>query len=94
MIYKALIDGANSLWAAAEYLGIICRSCHAHVGRVPIQGDKKSGKKGTKGSLCKFCTTASPNSTEKPLSLKNAVKVSDTLIPKHSTGFASKPCTS
>jgi hypothetical protein len=27
MIYKALVDGANSLWAAAELLGIICRSC-------------------------------------------------------------------
>ena len=75
-IDKALIDGANSLWTAAETLGVTCRSCHAHVGRVPIPGDKKSGKKGTKGSLCRYCTSASPNSTEKPLSMKNAVKVS------------------
>ena len=75
-IDKALIDGANSLWTAAETLGVTCRSCHAHVGRVPIPGDKKNGKKGTKGSLCRYCTSASPNSTEKPLSMKNAVKVS------------------
>ena len=77
---KALVDGAAALSKAARELGVQPRNCFTHVGRLP-NGSKSNGHRGTKGSLCRYLSNSSKRdgSTEKALSLKNAVKVSSLL---------------
>ena len=71
---KALVDGAAALKNAANSLGVTARSCFTHVARLP-NGTKKNGKRGTKGSLCNYLSTGTKDGKEKPLSLKDSVKV-------------------
>jgi hypothetical protein len=77
---KALVDGAAALSKAARELGVEPRNCFTHVGRLP-NGSKSNGHRGTKGSLCRYLSNSSKRdgSTEKALSLKDAVKVSSLL---------------